>query len=83
MYDMVVLLALTTQVAVDHLADWCRSICSSGQSSAFQSVCSIPQPLTAFSLRAHTWKPHMPYLDPVILQIFSQHLALSRFACPI
>ena len=41
MYDMVVLLALTTQVAVDHLADWCRSICSSDQPSALQSVYPI------------------------------------------
>lgn len=27
MYDMVLCFALPTQVAVDHLADWCCSIC--------------------------------------------------------
>jgi hypothetical protein len=41
MYNMVVLLALTTQVTVDHLTDWRGPVCFVDQPSALYSLMTI------------------------------------------
>ena len=66
---MVVLIALTTQVAVDHLANWRRSIYIIYQFSTLSDQMCIRAPANGFRVRARTRKSHMPHLDPIILQI--------------
>ena len=75
MYHVVLLLALPTQVAIDHLSNRRRPI--------YTSCISKPTSVSIRNSSLHTWEAHKHHLMPVLLQRFDKHLTLRCLASSI
>jgi hypothetical protein len=85
MDDVIFLLALTAQVAVDHLTDRCGPVFLCNSAPAIRiyhyETCAVQH--FSYHDSTRTREPHMPHLDTIVSQVLDKLLALCRLACAI